>query len=193
MPLTNRPRELTTSFRNRNILAHHFLATIKIQGQSNSERSFITYIMNSTVFTQKISLIALVWGREDLRRAGRPALLVKKEFLLVPRQEEGQERVGAVNWVCVLPLTELVINRRSLAPLCLPQLTPGVSMGCWQRVTRGGLSFVPQMDAEQNSRCVFKIGHGRSTKRWSLKLSELEEFERNLGYNSLQYWGSIQI
>lgn len=46
MPLINHPRELTASFRNRNILAHHFLATIKTQGQSNSETSFITYVMN---------------------------------------------------------------------------------------------------------------------------------------------------
>ena len=70
----------------------------------------------STVFTQKISLMALVWVREDLK-VGRAALLVRKEFILVLRQEEGQENVGAVMWVCLLTLTEVVINRPSL---CTP-------------------------------------------------------------------------
>lgn len=73
----------------------------------------------STVFTQKISLMALVWVGEDLK-VERPALLVRKEFMLVLRQEEGQENVGTVAWVCLLPLTEAMIITPSL---CIPMFS----------------------------------------------------------------------
>lgn len=51
-----------------------------------------------------------IWGG-----GGGAAILVKEEFLLVPRQErEGAGEGGDSELVCLLPLTEVGMNRPSL-------------------------------------------------------------------------------
>lgn len=124
MALSRHPAELTASFTNRNILAHHFLATpSRSQAKANSERSFLFFIFLLKKINEHYVYSEDFLGDSGLGQNGlvsrRTCLLGKGRISVCAetRQEEGEGQVGTMRWVCLAPLTE-VVTRHPCAPLC---------------------------------------------------------------------------